>query len=81
MRRLRKHCHISVSYTHLDVYKRQGLVRVRIDGRAPVGTEITAGEKTVGKLFTQAGDHALAYLRLDQATGTRKAGAAQLWLE
>ena len=80
----RKGCYVGQEVTARMKHKtelRKGLVRVRIDGRAPVGTEITAGEKTVGKLFTQSGDHALAYLRLDQATGTMKAGAAQLWLE
>ena len=80
----RKGCYVGQEVTARMKHKtelRKGLVRVRIDGSAPVGTEITAGEKTVGKLFTQSGDHALAYLRLDQATGTMQAGTAQLWLE
>ena len=80
----RKGCYVGQEVTARMKHKtelRKGLVRVRIDGSAPLGTQITAGEKTVGKLFTQSGHHALAYLRLDQATGTLRAGEAQLWLE
>ena len=58
---------------------RKGLVQVKIDGAAPVGTVIeTADGKEAGTLFTQSGDHALAYLRFDRATGPLTAGHAKI---
>ena len=48
---------------------RKGLARVHIQGTAPVGTEIRAGEKPAGTLFTQSGGKGLAYLRFDRAKG------------
>jgi tRNA-modifying protein YgfZ len=59
---------------------RKGLARVRIDGSAPVGTEILAGDKPAGTLFTQSGGHAIAYLRFDRATRPMTAGDARLTL-
>lgn len=55
---------------------RKGLATVEIEGKAPVGTNIKAGEKPAGTLFTQAGDQAIAYLRFDRAKGDMQAGDA-----
>ena len=48
---------------------RKGLARVHIQGTAPVGTELRAGEKPAGTLYTQSGGKGLAYLRFDRAKG------------
>jgi folate-binding protein YgfZ len=75
----RKGCYVGQEVTARMKHKtelRKGLARVRIDGTAPVGTEITAGGKTVGRLGTSAGGAALAYLRFDQAKDEMQAGSA-----
>lgn len=78
----RKGCYVGQEVTARMKHKtelRKGLARVVIEGSAPPGSEITAGEKTVGTLFTQSGGHAIAQLRFDQATGEMRAGTARLW--
>lgn len=80
----RKGCYVGQEVTARMKHKtelRKGLVRVKIDGTAPVGTEVLAGEKVVGRVFTQSGGHALAHLRLDQAAGPLRAGTATLIME
>lgn len=80
----RKGCYVGQEVTARMKHKtelRKGLARVVIEGSAPVGTEVTAGDKTVGRLFTQSGGHALAYLRFDQANGLMQAGNARLRCE
>ncbi|MFQ1701651.1 YgfZ/GcvT domain-containing protein [Loktanella agnita] len=58
---------------------RKGLVKVTIDGAAPVGTRILTGDgKEAGTLFTQSGKAALAHLRFDRAKGTLQAGDADI---
>ncbi|SFR45721.1 hypothetical protein SAMN04488005_2170 [Yoonia tamlensis] len=60
---------------------RKGLVQVKIDGAAPVGTVIeTADGKEAGTVFTQSGGRALAYLRFDRATGPMTAATARITL-
>ncbi|QYX56757.1 folate-binding protein [Roseovarius sp. SCSIO 43702] len=59
---------------------RKGLATVEIEGEAPVGTAITAGDKPTGTLYTQAGSQAIAYLRFDRAKGDMTAGDATLRL-
>ncbi len=79
----RKGCYVGQEVTARMKHKtelRKGLVRVAVTGAAPVGTEITAGEKPAGTLYTQAGGQAIAYLRLDRAAGPMQAGAAQVTL-
>lgn len=79
----RKGCYVGQEVTARMRHKtelRKGLRCVRIDGTAPVGTPITAADKAVGTLFTQSGNHALAYLRFDRATEQMKAQDATLWL-
>lgn len=79
----RKGCYVGQEVTARMKHKtdlRKGLRRVQIDGTAPVGTEITADGKPAGTLFTQSGDHAIAYLRLNRADGDMRADAATIRL-
>ncbi len=78
----RKGCYVGQEVTARMKHKtelKKGLVRLAVDGAAPIGTEITANGKTVGRLFTQANGFALAHLRHDQATGEMQAAGARLW--
>jgi folate-binding protein YgfZ len=81
----RKGCYVGQEVTARMKHKtelRKGLVGVRIDGSAPVGTEILGEDgKSAGTLFTQSGGHAIAYLRHDRATGQLSAGQARVWTE
>ncbi len=77
----RKGCYVGQEVTARMKHKtelRKGLRRVEIDGPAAPGTPITANGKPAGMLHTRSGDHALAYLRLDRASGDMRAGAARL---
>jgi tRNA-modifying protein YgfZ len=77
----RKGCYVGQEVTARMKHKtdlRKGLVRVRIDGSAPVGTPILSGDKQSGTLFTQSGQFALAYLRLDRLDGPLLAGSAKI---
>ena len=60
---------------------RKGLARVRVEGNAPIGTEVSNNGKIAGTLFTQSGGHGIAYLRFDRATGEMSAGDAKVWVE
>ncbi len=75
----RKGCYVGQEVTARMRHKtvlRKGLVTVAVDGSAPVGTEIVAGEKVAGVLYTQADGKGIAYLRFDRAEGEMTAGAA-----
>lgn len=78
----RKGCYVGQEVTARMKHKtdlRKGLVRVTVEGSAPVGTEILdGGGKTVGTLFTQSGGTGLAQLRFDRAVGTLQAGQARI---
>ncbi|MFN3938014.1 MAG: YgfZ/GcvT domain-containing protein [Gemmobacter sp.] len=66
----RKGCYVGQEVTARMKHKtdlRKGLVRVRIDGRVPVGTEIVAGDRPVGTIYTQSGGRGIAWLRFDRA--------------
>ena len=79
----RKGCYVGQEVTARMKHKtelRKGLRRVEITGSAPVGTPITANDKPVGTLFTQAGGQAIAYLRLDRAKGKMTAAGATVAL-
>lgn len=68
----RKGCYVGQEVTARMKHKtdlRKGLTVVDIEGSAPVGTPIMAGEKEAGTLFTQSGGRAIAYLRFDRAKG------------
>lgn len=80
----RKGCYVGQEVTARMKHKtelRKGLARVRMEGAAKPGDPITADGKAAGTLGTCAGDHALAYLRFDRATGEMTAGAARVWLD
>jgi folate-binding protein YgfZ len=78
----RKGCYVGQEVTARMKHKtalRKGLVRVAVDGSAPVGTAITGPEgRPVGALFTQSGGFGIAYLRTDRTDGILTAGQARL---
>jgi tRNA-modifying protein YgfZ len=77
----RKGCYVGQEVTARMKHKtelRRGLVQLRVEGLAPVGTEITTDGKTVGRLFTQTGGLGIALLRLDQIDAPLVAGPARL---
>jgi len=78
----RKGCYVGQEVTARMKHKtelRKGLVQLRIEGAAPVGSAIDSDGKTVGTLFSQSGGLALAHLRLDALDGPLSAGSAQLF--
>jgi folate-binding protein YgfZ len=77
----RKGCYVGQEVTARMKHKtelRKGLARVRIEGEAPPGTEIRAGDKVAGTLYSTADGAGLAYLRFDRATGDLAAGEARI---
>lgn len=77
----RKGCYVGQEVTARMKHKtelRKGLTIVDIDGSAPVGTPLMAGEKEAGTLFTQSGGRAIAYLRFDRAKAPMTAGEARV---
>ncbi|UWQ42508.1 folate-binding protein [Leisingera aquaemixtae] len=81
----RKGCYVGQEVTARMKHKtelRKGFRTVEVEGAAPVGTEITAGGKPAGTLFTQSGGKGIAYLRFDRAKGEMQAGDARVtWPE
>ena len=77
----RKGCYVGQEVTarmHHKTSLRKGFVTVSIEGSAPVGTDIMAGEKVAGQVFTQADGKAIAYLRFDRAEPHMNAAGAQI---
>ena len=77
----RKGCYVGQEVTARMKHKtelKKGLVRVAVEGSAPVGTQILAGDRPAGTLFTQAGGAGLAHLRFDRAEGAMQAGSATI---
>ena len=77
----RKGCYVGQEVTARMKHKtelRKGLIRVKVEGAAPVGTEILAAGKPAGRLFTQSGGRGIAYLRLDRAEADLFAGPARV---
>jgi folate-binding protein YgfZ len=75
----RKGCYVGQEVTARMKHKtelRKGLARVLVEGAAPVGTPIRAGEREVGTLFTQSGGRGIAHLRFDWAVPGMQAGEA-----
>jgi len=65
----RKGCYVGQEVTARMKHKtelKKGLVTVRIEGSAAVGTPIMQGDKPAGTLFTQSDGKAIAYLRFDR---------------
>lgn len=58
----------------------KGVVRVGVDGAAPVGTPIEADGLNAGMLYTQAGGEALAFIRFKRASEEMIAGDATVRL-
>lgn len=80
----RKGCYVGQEVTARMKHKtdlRKGLVRVVVEGAAPVGTEIVGTDgKPAGTIFTQSGGFAIAHLRLDRSRGILRASQARLWV-
>jgi folate-binding protein YgfZ len=78
----RKGCYVGQEVTARMKHKtelRKGLTTVAIEGAGPVGSDIMAGDKVAGRLFTQSGGRAIAYLRFDRAEGAEmRAGDAKI---
>jgi hypothetical protein len=77
----RKGCYVGQEVTARMKHKtglRKGLAQVRVEGTAPVGTPILAGEREVGTLYTQSGGRGLAHLRFDWAVRDMMAGPARV---
>ncbi len=77
----RKGCYVGQEVTARMKHKtelRKGLMTVAVEGEAPVGTEITAGGKPAGTLYTQSGGRGIAYLRFDRMGDAMQAGAARV---
>ena len=75
----RKGCYVGQEIAARMKHKtelRKGLVRVNVEGTAPVGTPILSNDKPVGTLFTQVGGEAIAYLRFDRAGPDMRADEA-----
>jgi tRNA-modifying protein YgfZ len=73
----RKGCYIGqevVSRTQHRSTARTRIVPVIVDGAAEAGSEITAGEKTIGTLGSVSGTRGIALLRLDRAEDALNAG-------
>jgi tRNA-modifying protein YgfZ len=80
----RKGCYVGQEVTARMKHKtelRKGLTRVAVNGSAPVGSEILAGDKPAGRLFTQSGGYGIAYLRFDRANEELTAGSARLRID
>lgn len=75
----RKGCYVGQEVTARMKHKttlRKGLAKVLVKGDASQGMEIEADGKPAGTLLSRSGDHAIAYLRYDRATGDMQAGRA-----
>lgn len=76
----RKGCYVGQEVTARMKHKtelRKGLVRVAIDGEAPIGTAIEMEDgRAAGQLFTQSNGQAIAYLRFDRMGQPLRAGDA-----
>lgn len=77
----RKGCYVGQEIAARMKHKtelKKGLAQVKIEGAAPVGTDITIDGKPAGVLYTQSGGFGIAYLRFDRATAHMQAADAQL---
>ena len=77
----RKGCYVGQEVTARMKHKtklRKGLATVKVEGVAPVGTEIVSAGKQAGALYTQSGGKGIAFLRFDRASANMSAGTAQV---
>ncbi|MEO0502617.1 MAG: folate-binding protein [Pseudomonadota bacterium] len=80
----RKGCYVGQEVTARMKHKttlRKGLARVGVTGSVEPGTDIIAGDKVVGTLYSQAGGHGIAHLRFNRAQPEMQAGAARVTWE
>lgn len=81
----RKGCYVGQEVTSRMKHKTQlqkGLVRVKVDGSTPVGTEIRSERGPVGYLYTQSSGFALAQIRFRQVQNSPlKAGDALVLMD
>ncbi len=79
----RKGCYVGQEVTARMKHKtelKKGFANVHLTAEVPVGTEITAGGKTVGTVFSQSNGQGIAYVRFDRTDGEMTAGAARVTL-
>ncbi len=77
----RKGCYVGQEVTARMKHKtelRKGVARVAVSKPVAIGTEITAGGKAVGQVFTQSGGQAIAYLRHDRISDDMMVGDAEV---
>ena len=80
----RKGCYVGQEVTARMKHKidlRKGLTSVRLSGAVPVGTQILAGDRQAGTVFTQSGGRGIAYLRFDRADGPLMAGMEKVMVD
>ncbi|MBU2957064.1 folate-binding protein [Paracoccus sp. 1_MG-2023] len=80
----RKGCYVGQEVTARMKHKtelRKGLRNVAIDGQVDPGTPITRDDREVGRIFTQSGGRAIAYLRFDRMGEGMVAGGAAVRAE
>ncbi len=78
----RKGCYVGQEVTARMKHKaelRKGLTTLRVEGEAPVGTQITRDGRAVGTLFTQSGGRGLAHVRFDRLDEGMEAGPARVF--
>ena len=79
-----KGCYVGQEVTarmHHKTALRKGFTTVAIQGATPIGSEITAGQKAAGQIFTQSNGRAIAFLRFDRAQSEMIAGDARVYWE
>jgi folate-binding protein YgfZ len=79
----RKGCYVGQEVTARMKHKaelRKGLTTLRVEGEAPVGTQITRDGRAVGTLFTQSGGRGLAHVRFDRLDDGMEAGPARVFV-
>lgn len=78
----RKGCYVGQEVTARMKHKaelRKGLTTLRVEGEAPVDTQITRDGRAVGTLFTQSGGRGLAHVRFDRLGDGMEAGPARIF--
>ncbi len=73
----KKGCYVGQEVTARMKHKtelRKGFVRVGLSNPVPEGTEVLADGRAAGRVCTVVGKEAIAYLRLDRAKGSLRAG-------
>lgn len=80
----KKGCYIGQEITARMQHKtklKKGLMTVKIEGKAEVGTEILANGQSAGTLYSQSQGRGIAFLRLNKILPEMKAGPAIIYTE